>query len=61
MNSKINIEKIKAFMYCRLSKEPEVKETEEEKKLKKISKILNERLIERHRQEYLNNLYKKLG
>ncbi|MBO5376177.1 MAG: hypothetical protein J6A52_04930 [Bacilli bacterium] len=61
MNSKINIGKIKAFMYCRLSKEPEVEETEEEKKLKKISKILNERLIERYRQEYLNNLYKKLG
>ena len=61
MNSKINIGKIKSFMYCILSKEPEVEETEEEKKLKKISKILNERLIERYRQEYLNNLYKKLG
>lgn len=61
MNSKINIGKIKAFMYCRLSKEPEIEETEEEKKLKKISKMLNERLMERYRQESLKKLYEKLG
>lgn len=60
MNNKINIGKLKPFVYCRLSKEPENEETEDEKKLKKISKIINERLIERHRQECLNNLYEKL-
>lgn len=49
----------KIAIYCRFGNEPE--ETEEEKKLKKLSKILNERFSERYKQDYFKKLDKQLG
>jgi len=45
----------KVAIYCRLSKEPE--ETEEEKTLKKLSKILNERFNQKYNKVIFTKRY----
>jgi len=55
----IDLKNKKIGIYLRFSKEPE--ETEEEKKLKKINKILNDRLSKSYRQNYFEKLDKQLG